>query len=98
MIRTAKKIKNLSITEQGAGVFNLDEFFNLVVNSYNQRQKALIHPARLDLRRNSTYFLPVSRQSIYATMMPVSLNVTLMNHQALHSQILSAYYDEPEEL
>lgn len=33
MIRTAKKIKNLSITEQGAGVFNLDEFFNLVVNS-----------------------------------------------------------------
>jgi hypothetical protein len=33
MIRTAKKIKNLSITEQGAGVFDLDGFFNLVVNS-----------------------------------------------------------------
>jgi len=33
MIRTAKKIKNLSITEQGAGVFDLDAFFNLVVNS-----------------------------------------------------------------
>jgi hypothetical protein len=31
-------------------------------------------------------------------MMPVSLNVTLMNHQALHSQILSAFNDEPEEL
>lgn len=31
-------------------------------------------------------------------MMPLSLNMTLMNHQALHSQILSAYYDEPVEL
>jgi len=33
IIRTSKKIKNLSITEQGAGVFDLDAFFNLVVKS-----------------------------------------------------------------
>lgn len=31
-------------------------------------------------------------------MMPLSLNMTLMNHHALHSQILSAYYDAPIEL
>ena len=30
---------------------------------------------------------------MYATMMPLSFNLTMMNHQSLHSVILSTYYD-----
>jgi len=91
MIRTARKIKNLSITEQGAGVFDLDAFFEAVVKS--QQPRSLLHPSRLDLRRNSTYFLPFSRQSVYSSMMPLSFNLTLMNPVSLHSQLLSTFYD-----
>ena len=90
MIRSARKLKGLSITEQGAGVFDLDAFFALLST---QRQKALVHPFKIDLRNNSTYFLPFSRQSVYSSMMPFSLNVTLLNHASLHSTILSSYYD-----
>lgn len=43
IIRTSKKLKNLSITEQGAGVFDLDAFFNIVTKNSN-RQKAMIYP------------------------------------------------------
>jgi len=51
MIRTTKKLKNLSITEQGSGVFDLDSFFNQIINN-NQRQKAMLHPNKIDLRKN----------------------------------------------
>ena len=47
----------------------------------------------MDLRNNSTYFLPFSRNSIYASMQPISLNLTLMNPTSLHSTILSYYLE-----
>ncbi len=93
MVKTAKRIKNLSITEQGAGVFDFEAFFDLVVKNQGQWQRASIHPSRVDLRNNSTYFLPFSRQSVYASMMPISFNVTLLNPSSLHAQLLSAYTD-----
>jgi hypothetical protein len=31
MLKTAKKLKNLSISEQGAGVFDLDNFYTSVL-------------------------------------------------------------------
>jgi hypothetical protein len=74
-------------------VFDLDGFFNHVVKSQGQRQKALIYPPRIDLRNNSTYFLPFNRQSIYSSMMPLSFNFTLMNHVSLHSTIISSYWE-----
>ena len=97
MIRTSRRMKGLSITEQGAGVFDLDAFFSAIVKAPSQRQKALVHPQKIDMRRNSTYFLPFSRQSVYATMMPLSFNLTLMNQQSLHSQIVAAFYEFSEE-
>ena len=90
-------MKGLSITEQGAGVFDLDAFFSAIVKAPSQRQKALVHPQKIDMRRNSTYFLPFSRQSVYATMMPLSFNLTLMNQQSLHSQIVAEFYEFSEE-
>ena len=79
MLRTAKRLKHLSITEQGAGVFDLDAFFNYLLDASNMTLKnavvknnnttnytlmsssIMIHPKRIDLRSNSTYFLPFSR-------------------------------------
>jgi len=59
-MRSAKRLKGLSITEQGAGVFDLKGFFQyMLLNS--QRAKPSISPSTMDLRKNSTYFLPFSR-------------------------------------
>lgn len=34
------------------------------------------------------YFLPFSRQSIYASMMPISFNLSLMNSESMLSKIV----------
>jgi len=57
MVKTAKKLKNLSIAEQGAGVFDMEEFFSAISSS----QHAAIHPSKIDLRANASYYLPFSR-------------------------------------
>lgn len=61
IIKSSKKIKNLSITEQGAGVFDLEGFFQLITKSTSKNLRAMIYPFKVDFRSNSTYFLPFSR-------------------------------------
>ena len=36
----------------------------------------------------NTYFLPFSRQTVYATMMPLSFNISLMNSESMISKIV----------
>ena len=43
MLRTARKLKNLSVTEQGAGVFDLDGFFTLIVST-GELGRVMVHP------------------------------------------------------
>ena len=59
IIRSSKKLKNLSITEQGAGVFDLDKFISELQNAATVRPT--IYPNKIDLRGNNTYFLPFNR-------------------------------------
>ena len=92
MIKTSKRLKNLAMSEQGAGVFDLDAFYSEVVNA-SSGQMSIVYPQRLDLRHNSTYFLPFSRQSFYSSMMPISMNTTFINPTSRASAILSHFYD-----
>ena len=36
----------------------------------------------------NTYFLPFSRQTVYATMMPLSFNISVMNSESMLSKIV----------
>jgi len=54
----------------------------------------------LDLRKQNTYALPFSRQRIYATMMPLAFNVTLINADSVFAKLADvkyAVYEIPQE-
>ena len=67
MIKSAIKLKDWSIVEQGAGKFNLTGFFEQMMN-LDQLPKVQVYPYALNLTRSSDYFLPFSIQSVYSSM------------------------------
>lgn len=53
LIRSAKRLKGLSITEQGAGVFDLEGFFSQI-NSKQSKKQVMIYPYKMDFRSSGS--------------------------------------------
>lgn len=67
-------------------------YFDEIEREKNKSSKITTEAAELitenqDSERN-LYFLPFSRQSMYATMMPISFNVSVMNSESMISKIV----------
>ena len=86
IIKSAIKLKDWSIVEQGSGKFNLDGFFDQMM-SLDQLPKVQVYPYVLNLTSSSDYFLPFSRQSIYSSMQPLTVEMSISNRRSAHSRI-----------
>lgn len=58
--KSAVKLKDWSIVEQGAGKFNLDGFYEQMM-SLDKLPRVQVYPYALNLTSTSDYFLPFSR-------------------------------------
>ena len=86
IIKSAVKLKDWSIVEQGAGKFNLNGFYEQIMN-LDTLPKVQVYPYALNLTHSSDYFLPFSRQAIYSSMQPFSVELSLSNRMSAHSRI-----------
>ena len=67
-------------------------YFDEIEREKNKSNKITTSAAEIlndqyDDERN-LYFLPFSRQSMYASMMPISFNVSVMNSESMISKIV----------
>lgn len=67
--KSAVKLKDWSIVEQGAGKFNLDGFYEHMM-SLEELPRVQVYPYALNLTSTCDYFLPFSRQPMYSSMQP----------------------------
>ena len=80
-------MKGRSIVEQGAGRFDLDSFFEQMMQ-LETLPLLITYPYSMNLTEGSEYFLPFSRQRVYASMMPLGINFTLINRESSLFQIV----------
>lgn len=75
LLTTSNKLFNIPISDQGNGVFDIDNTLNAL--SQENTIAAYVHPERMDL--TSEDFTPFSDISFYSTMMPISFNFTVIH-------------------
>ena len=83
---SAIKLRDWSIVEQGAGKFNFEGFYEQMMD-LTKVPKAQVYPYNLNLTRTSDYFLPFSRQVMYSSMQPFSIEFSVSNWKSPHSRI-----------
>ena len=66
-MKSAIKLKGWTILEQGSGKFDLDGFYDQLMN-LGSLPMVQVYPYNLDLTKDATYFLPFSRQRVYSSM------------------------------
>ncbi|KAL3313250.1 hypothetical protein Ciccas_008149 [Cichlidogyrus casuarinus] len=84
MHATAQKLASFSMYEQGAGQFNLLE---AVYTSTRMLPQVTLFPKYLDLTE-CPYMWPHCAQPLYASMLPLTVNVTILNSIGVSSRLV----------
>ena len=85
MVETAIKLKDATMYEQGAGLFDLKSAYEHI--QYSIIPKVSLFPSNLNFADEDVYSYPYSLQPIYHTGVPTVLNLTIHNSIGKYSRV-----------
>lgn len=94
LLTTSTRLLNVPISDQGSGVFSIDNILNTL-----KEDKPLsmhVHPEILDL--TSTDYSPFSIISFYSTMIPVAFNFTVIHPESRNMKISEVRWENNNDM
>lgn len=88
LLTSSTKLPNIPISDQGSGVFSIDNTFSALLDGSSYMP--YIHPQKLDL--TSADFVPFSSKSFYSTMIPIAFNFTVIHPNSANFAIKDIHW------